>query len=215
MEEKEVFAKGMCFSKIFWIFIFGCIFGCVMEMTLHFIQHNGELVSRKGLIYGPFNPVYGIGAVLFTVCLYKRKNIFAIFLLSAILGGTFEFLCSYLQEKIFGTISWDYSNEPLNIGGRTSAIYMFYWGCLGVVFNKIVYPFLSKLIEKVPIKIGNIATRVMVIFMIIDCIISFAASLRQEERKEGIKPQNEVEEIIDERYPDSRMDEIYENEKDA
>lgn len=186
-----------------------------MEMVLYFIQHNGELVSRKGLIYGPFNPVYGIGAVIFTIFLCKRKNIFAIFFLAAILGGAFEFLCSYLQEKIFGTISWDYSDEPLNIEGRTSALYMFYWGCLGVVYAKLVYPFLSKLIEKVPVKVGNIATRVMVIFMIIDCIISFAASYRQEERKDGIKPQNEVEKIIDKEYPDSRMDEIYENEKDA
>lgn len=215
MKEKEIFAEGICFKKIFWIFIFGCIFGCVMEMFLHFIQHNGELVSRKGLIYGPFNPVYGIGAVIFTIFLCKRKNIFAIFFLAAILGGAFEFLCSYLQEKIFGTISWDYSDEPLNIEGRTSALYMFYWGCLGVVYAKLVYPFLSKLIEKVPVKVGNIATRVMVIFMIIDCIISFAASYRQEERKDGIKPQNEVEKIIDKEYPDSRMDEIYENEKDA
>lgn len=215
MKEKEIFAEGICFKKIFWIFIFGCIFGCVMEMVLYFIQHNGELVSRKGLIYGPFNPVYGIGAVIFTIFLCKRKNIFAIFFLAAILGGAFEFLCSYLQEKIFGTISWDYSDEPLNIEGRTSALYMFYWGCLGVVYAKLVYPFLSKLIEKVPVKVGNIATRVMVIFMIIDCIISFAASYRQEERKDGIKPQNEVEKIIDKEYPDSRMDEIYENEKDA
>jgi len=215
MEEKEVFAKGMCFKKIFWIFIFGCIFGCVMEMTLHFIQNDGELVSRKGLIYGPFNPVYGLGAVLFTVFLYKRKNIIVIFFLAAILGGLFEFLCSYFQEMLFGTISWDYSNKPLNIGGRTSALYMFYWGCLGVVFIKIVYPFLSKTIEKIPIKIGNIITRIMVIFMIFNCVIYLVASLRQEERKEGVEPQNKVEKIIDEKYPDSRLDKIYENSKDA
>jgi len=214
MENKEVFAKGLSWKKIFWVFMFGCVFGCVMEMALTYF-HTHEVVSRKGVIYGPFNPVYGVGAAILTICLAKRKNILIIFLLSALLGGSFEFLCSYLQEKLFGTISWDYSNHPFNIQGRTSLLFMFYWGILGTVYIKLVYPILSKLIEKTPIKIGNIVTWIMLIFMIIDCIISMAASFRQEERKEGIPADNVIAQIIDKVYPDSRMEKIYENEKDA
>lgn len=215
MEKEKKFAEGLSWKKIFWVFMFGCVFGCVMEMVLTFFQTHGEIVSRKGVIYGPFNPVYGFGAAILTICLAKRKNVIVIFLLSALLGGSFEFLCSYLQEKLFGTISWDYSNEPFNIQGRTSLRFMCYWGLLGAFYIKVVYPPLSKLIEKIPIKQGNIITWIMLIFMIIDCIISIAASFRQEERKEGIPPENVIAKIIDKVYPDSRMDEIYENEKDA
>lgn len=214
MENKKVFAEGLSWKKIFWIFMFGCIFGCVMEMVLTYF-HTHEVVSRKGVIYGPFNPVYGVGAAILTICLAKRKNILVIFLLSAVLGGSFEFLCSYLQEKLFGTISWDYSNHQFNIQGRTCLLFMFYWGLLGTFYIKFIYPPLSKLIEKTPVKIGNIITWIMLIFIIIDCIISVAASFRQEERKEGIPAGNNIEKVIDKVYPDSRMNEVYENGKDA
>jgi len=214
MEKKEVFAQNLSWKKIFWLFIFGCFFGFLMETILTFL-HTGQILSRKGVIYGPFNPVYGFGIAILTICLAKRQNILIIFVLSALLGGSFEFICSYLQEKLFGTISWDYSNHPFNIQGRTSLKYMIYWGFLGTIYIKLVYPLLSKSIEKIPIKIGNIITIIMLIFITIDCIVSIAAGLRQEERKDGIPAQNNIEKIIDKVYPDSRMDKIYENGKDA
>ncbi len=214
MEKKEVFAEGLSWKKIFWIFIIGCVFGCVLETLIHFLT-QGDFVSRKGLIYGPLNPVYGLGAAGFTISLYKRKNIIVIFIIAAILGGFFEYTCSFIQEYLFGTVSWDYSNRPFNIQGRTCLKYMIYWGLLGVLFIKIVYPFLSKYIEKIPINLGNAITVFMIIFIIIDCTISIAASHRQWERKEGIKPNNQIEIFIDEKYPDERLDKIYENKKDV
>lgn len=214
MKNKEVFAEGLSWKKVFWIFIFGCVFGCVMETIIHFITY-GDIVSRKGLIYGPLNPVYGLGAAGFTIFLCKRKNIIAIFIIAALLGGFFEFMCSYVQEYLFGTISWDYSNQPFNIQGRTSLKYMCYWGLLGILFVKIVYPFLSKEIEKIDIKLGNFITVIMLLFVIIDCAISIAAGIRQEERKEGIAPSNKIDIFIDKNYPDEKLNEIYENKKNV
>jgi len=214
MKKEEVFAQGLSWKKNFWLFIFGCFFGFIMETALTFLN-TGQILSRKGVIYGPFNPVYGFGIVILTIFLVKRKNILIIFLLSALLGGSFEFICSYLQEKLFGTISWDYSHHPFNIQGRTSLKYMIYWGILGLIYIKLIYTLLSKLIEKIPIKVGNIITIIMLIFITIDCIISLTASLRQEERKNGIPAQNNIEKVIDKVYPDSRMNKIYENVKDA
>lgn len=214
MKNKEVFAEGISWKKVFWIFIFGCVFGCVMETFLHFLNY-GNFVSRKGLIYGPLNPVYGLGAAGFTIFLCKRKNIIAVFLLAALLGGFFEYMCSFVQEYIFGTISWDYSNQPFNIHGRTSLKYMCYWGILGVIFVKLVYPIISNGIEKIPIKIGNVLTVTLLTFIILDCTISIVAGYRQNARKEGIEASNQIEIFIDKTYPDERLDQIYENKKDA
>ena len=50
--------------KIFWIFVIGCIIGYITEMIVVFVQ-KGFFESRQGLIYGPFTPVYGIGAVMY------------------------------------------------------------------------------------------------------------------------------------------------------
>lgn len=210
MKQKEVFAKGICFEKIFWIFIIGCVFGCMVEVLNHFI-HYGNFVSRSGLIYGPLNPVYGFGLVIFVLFLSKIKNPILIFIGGMLLGGGFEYVCSFVQEKVFGTISWDYSHQLFNIGGRTSLKYMLIWGVLALIFMKFVYPILSNLIEKIPVKIGRILTVILVVFVIFDAVISIIACLRQSERALGEKASNKFEVFLDKHYPDEKLNEIFEN----
>ena len=210
MKQKEVFAKGICFEKIFWIFIIGCVFGCMVEVLNHFI-HYGNFVSRSGLIYGPLNPVYGFGLVIFVLFLSKIKNPILIFIGGMLLGGGFEYVCSFVQEKVFGTISWDYSHQLFNIGGRTSLKYMLIWGVLALIFMKFIYPILSNLIEKIPVKIGRILTVILVVFVIFDAVISIIACLRQSERAMGEEASNRVEVFLDKHYPDERLNKIFEN----
>lgn len=210
MKQKEVFAKDICFKKIFWLFLIGSFLGCIFEMINHFI-HYGNLVSRSGLIYGPFNPVYGFGVVIFVLFLSKIKSPILLFLGGMLLGGGFEYMCSLIQEKVFGTISWDYSHQFFNIGGRTSLKYMLIWGVLALIFMKFIYPILSNLIEKIPINIGNVLTLILIVFMIINIIISIIACLRQSERSLGKDPSNKVEVFLDKHYPDERLNRIFEN----
>lgn len=203
------FAEGISVKKVFWIFFFGSIFGTFWEMFYHFIQH-GEIVSRSALIYGPFNPVYGFGAVMFTL-LVKIKNPVKNFFSGMALGGFCEYMCSLVQEKIFGTIAWDYSNQLLNFNGRTSLPIMIFWGLLALLFVKYIYPFLSQHIENIPIEIGNIVTISLALFMAFNCTISISACLRQKERASGIKASNGVAMFLDKHYPDERLNKIYVN----
>ena len=57
--KREVFARGICYSKLFWLFIIGCVIGTYYEQILTLVRLN-SWESRQGVIYGPFNPVYGI-----------------------------------------------------------------------------------------------------------------------------------------------------------
>ena len=115
--------------KVFWIFILGSLAGYILEMIVAFVQ-NGYFESRQEVIYGPFTPVYGIGAVLYYLFFKKLKtrNRVKVFFITMVLGGMVEYLCSLLQEKLFGTVSWDYSNLWFNINGRTSLLHCIYWG---------------------------------------------------------------------------------------
>ena len=61
----------------FIIFFLGCIVGFTYETILG-IFHLGGLYSKQGLLIGPFIPVYGTGAVLFTVFLKNMKSKFKI-----------------------------------------------------------------------------------------------------------------------------------------
>ena len=72
---KKSFATGIGFYKLFWVFFIGCFVGVVIEVLFCIFVTEHRYESRQGLIYGPFNPVYGFGAVAMTLVLYLfRKN---------------------------------------------------------------------------------------------------------------------------------------------
>jgi|GEM_PF-4663813 len=66
---EKSFASGLNFYKLFWIFFVGCFLGVVIE-TLYCLVTRHHFESRQGLIYGPFNLVYGLGALAMTLGLY-------------------------------------------------------------------------------------------------------------------------------------------------
>ncbi len=204
------FAYGLCYSKLFWIFMIGCFIGVVLETVLCLVN-NHVLQNRSGVIYGPFNPIYGAGAVLMSVLLYPiaQCSNLILFIGSALIGGGFEYLCSYLEETIFGTVSWDYSYMPLNINGRTNVLYMLFWGVLGVIWMKQVYPLLAGLIEKFPRRWGVVLTWVLTIFMLANMLISALAVQRQALRRAGIPAESSFQQFLDYEYPDSRLSEIF------
>lgn len=199
------------FLKLFWIFVFGCIMGYVMEVIFNFVR-TGEFETRQGLIYGPFAPVYGIGTLAFYLILPKFKKMWQVFLVSGVLGGVTEYLCSFFQEKLFGTISWDYSNQLFNFNGRTSILYCLVWGALGVTFIKFVYPYFDKIFDKVLYKIGTkVITAFAVVFMIFNISISSLAAQREYERREHIEAGSRMDVFLDEHFPDEILDEVYRN----
>ena len=201
---------------LFWVFIIGSIAGFIFEVTVVFFQ-KGHFELRQGLIYGPFIPVYGIGAMCYYIVLSKTKikNKIQIFLITMILGGITEYLCSLIQEKAFGTISWDYSYLPFNINGRTSLLHCIYWGIGGVLYITYVDPFLNKMIDKTNIKAFDLITIILSIFIIFDISISWMAADRQTERKNNIEPENRLDIFLDKNYPDEYMNRIFNNKKDV
>lgn len=211
-KQKETFAQGFSFYKFLWIFIIICIVGYVYETILGFFQ-IGHFASRQGMLLGPFIPVYGCGAVLFMLVIQKTDKAWLTFIVTGILGAGFEFLYSYLQEYIFGTVSWEYHEYFLNFQGRTSVVHALFWGALGVVFAKWVYPILSKGIEKIPRKIGVVLSWILILFFLYNVTITVLASWRQRERVYEIPQQDETDQFLDEHFPDKKLDDTYSNHK--
>ena len=89
---------------------------------------------------------------------------------------------------MFGTISWEYSDTPLNLGGRTNLQYAVFWGLLGLIFIKHTYPFLSGWIERIPNRAGKIITWVLVVLLVLDMLISSLAVRRWTNRSLGQPP---------------------------
>lgn len=212
MEKKNLYKK---LTIIFWIFILGSVLGYIFEMILVLFQ-KGYFESRQGLIYGPFTPVYGIGGVIYYLILsnIKIKQKVKVFFITMILGGITEYLCSLAQEKLFGTISWDYSYLPFNINGRTSLLHCSYWGIAGVLYITYISPFFEKLEEKIDKKNFKIISLVLSIFMFFDITISCVAANRQAERRMHIAPQTKIDLFLDQYYTDEYMNKIFANKRE-
>lgn len=206
------FAKGINFYKLVWIFTIGAILGFIVE-SLFCIAMLGHLESRAGLIWGPFKPIYGFGAVLFTIVLYKIRhlNSFLIFLLTAVIGAVFEIVCSLFEEYVFGVSYWEYSDSFLNIDGRTNLFFAICWGILGLLFIKHIYPFISRIIRKIPNKVGIPLTWIIFVFLIIDITLTGCAIWRCVDRNYDIDPDNLFELFLDKHYPDEFMSALFPN----
>lgn len=208
--EERPFAFGLCYEKLFWIFMVGNVAGFVLE-TLYALAMDHEFQMRVGLVFGPFIPVYGLGAVVITLLLsrlYNQKDVM-IFLASMFIGGAFEYICSFAQQAMFGTVSWEYSDSPLNIGGRTNLMYAFFWGILGLLWVKDIYPAMSRVIQKVPKRPGRILTVIFTVLMAVDVLLSVGAVYRRSERINRIPATNPVQSFFDEYFTDSYLDFIF------
>ena len=206
------FADGLNFYKLFWIFLISSFIGVVVEtLWCLIVQHKFEI--RWGLIYGPFNPVYGFGAVIMTVCLNRVKFLRDrwIFLICMVIGATFEYLCSLFQELAFNTTSWDYSGMDSNFNGRTSILFAFFWGILGLVWLKSIYPRLSRVIEKIPSKVGIVLTWILFVYMLLNMTISVLAVWRQSQRAVGVESDSVINTFLDENYTDDFLKVMYPN----
>lgn len=212
-EKQEAhFAQGMTFYKLFWVFFIGCFAGVVLE-TIYCLIQRGHYESRVGLIYGPFNLVYGVGALCLSGALYRFRNrgrVFS-FVGGFVVGSVVEYACSWFQEVCFGSTSWDYSNMPYNLNGRICLLYSIFWGILGIFWIKDIYPRMAKWILKIPNKIGKPLTWALLVFMAFNSVMTLFTSLRWTARREGVPAANAFEAYLDEHYPDERMQKIFAN----
>lgn len=209
--QERPFAYHLCFSKLFWIFMIGNVVGFLLETAYALALPPHEFELRVSVVFGPFILVYGFGAVVITLLLYRMYNQkdFLIFLASMVIGASFEYLCSLFQQLVFGTVSWEYSDSVLNIGGRTNLMYGFFWGILGLIWVKDLYPVVSRQIERIPKKLGKGLTIVVCIFMVVDMGLSAGAVYRQSQRVNEIPATNGVQVFFDTYFPDSFLDIIY------
>ena len=211
---KTTFAYGCSFYKVFWIFMLGAFLGDLTE-TVFCRYSMGRWMSRSSVVYGTFSLVWGLGVAGITVLLYRYRNFEDryIFLAGTLLGGAYEYVCSVFTELVFGTVFWDYSKIPFNLGGRINLLFCFFWGIAAWVWMKLLYPRVSGWIEKIPKKAGVWVTHLVFIFMVVNVLLSGLALGRYSERAAGISAENDIAVWIDERFPDERMERIYPSAK--
>ena len=206
------------FFNLFWVFVVCCVLGLIIETVYHMVVVDpGVYQDRAGMLYGPFSPFIGFGAVLMTFALnrFYRANPVVIFLVSAVIGGLFEAAVSWFMQVGFGAVAWDYSGstifglfpDPIAVlfGGRTSTLFMCMWGALGFVWIKLCLPWLLKLINLIPWQARYSFTSLCAILMLVNGVMTLQSLECWYQRESGLPPSSPIEEFYAEHYDDAYM----------
>lgn len=183
-------------SVLFWCFVVFSMLGMITEMIFCYIT-TGVIESRQGLVWGPFCPIYGVGAVIAIILLDGVKdNIIKLFFFGAVVGGIVEYVLSYILESMYGTRFWDYSYTTYNLNGRICFLYSVFWGILAIIIIRNIAPIFNKIIKGIHQRFNKrIFETIMFIFLIVDSVCTVWAVSAYKTRVKNTyydKPNEEI-----------------------
>ena len=142
------------------------LLGWVWGVSLH-VFGSGVFVNR-GVLHGPWLPIYGTCGVLLLVLLKKvRDNPLATFLLGMVVCGLVEYSTAWYLETFKHAKWWNYSGYFLNLHGRICAEGLLVFGLGGCMFICVPGPILNNLYAKVPGRVKTVVcTALLAVFLL-------------------------------------------------
>lgn len=153
-------------DKIIFYFIIYSFWGWCLESIYKTIIFRKP--TNSGFLYGPFCPMYGIGAIIMIMAGKLSNNILVIFLMGIVIFTVWEYIVAVLLEKLFKTKYWDYSNIKFNFQGRVCLKNSIYWGILAVLLTFVIQPGIEKLTEIIPNDLILYLDIIFIIAIIVD-----------------------------------------------
>ena len=132
---------------IFYFIIYSFLGWCLESVYKSILQKK---IVNSGFLYGPFCPMYGIGAILMLALGGISSNVVVIFIIGFLLFSIWEYIVAVILEKLFKTKYWDYSGLKFNIKGRVCLKNSIYWGILGVLLILVIHPLIERFTNLIP-----------------------------------------------------------------
>ena len=154
-------------------FTFYSVLGWCYELFLEVVVY-GWGFSNRGVLFGPYTPVYGVGALAFLFLVYplirdkafrdRLKWIPAVFLACMFIATAIELGTSYLLEAIMGSWPWQtYADYKINFQARIALSPSIRFGLGGVLFLYVLQP----VFEWITGKLGQRGCRILAAVFII------------------------------------------------
>ena len=181
---KELFEKQTV-QKLFLCFWMYALLGWIYEVFLEVVVYRWGFHNR-GELFGPYLPIYGVGAMLFLLCfsrLMKKKDVkwlnivkpFLIFLGCMAVATAVELAASYILEYTSGSWPWQtYARYKYNFQARIALSTSIRFGLGGLLFMYIVQPFYNWLLSKPKKKTINIIAVIVLMIVVTDFILTNA-----------------------------------------
>ncbi|MGN1051612.1 MAG: putative ABC transporter permease [Acutalibacteraceae bacterium] len=175
--------KAETLEKLFLFFVMYSVIGWCYEVFLEVVVYGWGFTNR-GVLFGPYCPVYGVGALLFILCFYntvkKNKNINILLRILIVFIGTMavatlvELVASYIMEFFTGHWLWEtYKNYKYNFQGRIALSTSIRFGIGGTIFLFLIQPLFDKLLSKIPTKVLTAITASVATVLCADMVYTF------------------------------------------
>lgn len=216
VEAREYYLDHM---KLTWyqgtiIFVVGAVAGLVLEEFWMYVT-RGLTQSRVGVVWGPFSPLYGFGAVFLTIASYNLRRRHAawwqVFLISVTVGGALEQFTGWSMEALFKAQSWSYLHLPDHITQWVAWRFLALWGLLGLVWTYLVMPEVLFLIGMPTTQRQAAFITILSVYLTADLLMTVACFQRRTDRDAGLPAANGFERWIDDHYTDEFMSERFQN----
>ena len=150
--------KSRSYEAWFLYFILYSVIGWVYEIFLEVVVYQWGY-SDRGVLHGPYCPVYGVGALAFLLCFHRLMaqkeprwlrllKPLIIFLGCMAVATGIELVTSYLLEWLTGSWPWQtYVDYGMNFQGRIALSPSVRFGLGGVFFLFVLQPLFQRMVS--------------------------------------------------------------------
>lgn len=155
---------------MFLIFLTGCLVGWIYEEIFYWITEG--MLRNRGILYGPWLPIYGIGALGIYAMKPMKKNPVVLFLLCAAVTGIVEYVIGYMGIYFFGMRLWDYRGLFMNIDGIICLRSILSFAIMGLVFHYLLEPVAEQMVGKIHHKTVRLICLTLFLVFVADSVLS-------------------------------------------
>ncbi len=161
-------AEKLCY--LFLIFLTGCLVGWFYEEIFYWITEG--MLRNRGILYGPWLPIYGVGALGIYAMKPLKKRPLLLFALCIAVTGLVEYGIGFVGIHVLGIRLWDYRGLFLNLDGIICFRSVVSFGFLGLLFHYRIEPAAAQLVKKAgPHRVSAVCAALALLFLV-DCIVS-------------------------------------------
>lgn len=164
-------------------FMLYSVIGWLYEVFLEVVVYRWGF-SNRGVLFGPYCPIYGTAAVIFILLLtgIKKKTIrvksmnltpVVVFFLIVVISTLLELAGSYIMEALTGGWMWDYTRFAWNFQGRIALNPSLRFGAGGMVFLYLFQPAFEKLTAIRHQKALSAVTVLALLLFLLDAVTAF------------------------------------------
>lgn len=154
------------------VIIFALIsFGGWVYETIYCSVVEGEF-TKRGFLFGPTCPIYGIGALAEWLILGQISNPFVVFFIGAVLATVIEYSTGLFLERRFKKKWWDYSMFKFNLHGRICPQASAVFGAFSVTSVFVLVPTMLTILMIFPKHTVSVVAFIVVTLYFLDTVAS-------------------------------------------